>query len=393
MYEQCSSKAVSLEDNLLYQKLTDAQYYVEDDFDERNIILYNRLSQKLDSTLYHIVINTTLSCNLQCWYCYEHKLKGSFLKEDVLMAVEKNIMEHYENHPYLTLKVSFFGGEPFMNFNAIKRILSFAKSFCEDRHIHLIADFTTNATLITTQQIDFLKDYQCLFQITLDGNKTQHNQVKKWNDKDTYQITLSHIQNLVNLIPNIKLWIRINYDEKTLRTIEDTIKDISSLDKQKVFIIMRKIWQVSAAKIKTSLLLEAIQKEMDAGFYVDCYPLSTDRLCFAERINQVLFNIDGKVFKCSTIPSFDESQSYGKLNMDSGEIVWNKNKLALLTKNLYTKKCQNCALFGTCYGACNKSIHQHPNSDFCILQEINMSLKEYLMYNFKSTLLQNKLFN
>lgn len=58
---------------------------------------------------------------------------------------------------------------------------------------------------------------------------------------------------------------------------------------------------------------------------------------------------------------------------------------------MYPSKCLDCGLFGSCYGACNKTLAQYPNQDFCILQEINMGLREYLMYNFKLSLLINRM--
>lgn len=57
---------------------------------------------------------------------------------------------------------------------------------------------------------------------------------------------------------------------------------------------------------------------------------------------------------------------------------------------MYPSKCLDCGLLGSCYGACNKTLAQYPNQDFCILQEINMATfltETYKIYYFFHTLL------
>ena len=390
LYEQSTPEDLEKKNKSLFDKLVAAKYFVDDGMNEQDIIIFNRLSQKTDSTLYHVVVNTTLDCNLRCWYCYENRLKDSKLTEDTISLVKKNIVAHFETHPYTSLKLSFFGGEPFMNFPAIADLLSFARTFCEGKRIRLMADFTTNSTLMTDEMIFFLKDYDCYFQITLDGNRAQHNRIKRIKDVDSYQLAINNIHALSTIIPKSHLWVRINYDETTLSCIDEILDDLDTLDRSKVFLTMRKVWQVKPETIKTSLLLQSIQKVLDKGFIVDSYFLSTHKLCFAERINQALFNYDGKVFKCSTVPKFDDEHSMGTLNSETGEVVWDENKISQVTKIMYPQKCQDCGLFGACYGACNNTLMQYPTRDFCILQELNMDMREYLMYNFKVSLQANR---
>lgn len=44
-----------------------------------------------------------------------------------------------------------------MYFRGIKEILDFARNFCQVNQLDLIAEFTTNAILITESIIDYLK--------------------------------------------------------------------------------------------------------------------------------------------------------------------------------------------------------------------------------------------
>lgn len=49
-------------------------------------------------------------------------------------------------------------------------------------------------------------------------------------------------------------------------------------------------------------------------------------------MSQVLINFDGKVFKCSTIGTFDDENSLGSLDFKTGEILWNLNKIAQIPR-------------------------------------------------------------
>ena len=383
IYENTPLEDIENQSPKLYASLIDNQFITPDDFDEFSIVNFRKLSSRFDRSYYHVLINTTLDCNLDCWYCYENKVKGSRLKEDVINAIISHIQQTYIDAPFSSLKLSFFGGEPFMYFKGIKKLLVWAKEFCSTNSIHLLADFTTNASLIKDYHIDFLKAYNCCFQITLDGDRDRHNQIKKAKGIlfDTYQTTIENIHRLIAIIPNIHIYIRINFDSQTLSKFDSILKDIVDLDKTKCSIILKKIWQVTLEDIDKESLLNVIQKLFDAHFYVDYYMLPKAGVCFAERLNQVLFNYDGGVFKCSTISTFDEKNSLGKLDINTGYVKWNENKIASLIKDITPQRCKECRLFPVCYGPCNKNLLTRKDP-ICTFDDINLSRKEYLLYLF-----------
>jgi len=383
IYENVPLKDMEHQNPELYTLLIDNQFIIPKDFDELSIINLRKLHSRFDRSYYHVLVNTTLDCNLDCWYCYENRIKGSRMKEEVIYAIIKHIEIVHNNTPFTTLKLSFFGGEPFMNFKGIKKLLVWAKEFCSIHNIYLLADFTTNATLIQNQHIDFLKDYNCCFQVTLDGDQEKHNQIKKAKNssKDTYKTTIENIHHLVSMISNVHVYIRINFDPQTLLKFDNILNDIVDLNRAKCSIILKKIWQVKLEDIDKKVLLKVIQKLFDLHFYVDYYMLPKAGVCFAERLNQVLFNYDGGVFKCSTISKFNEENSLGKLDLNTGHVEWDENKLASLIKDITPQKCKECVLYPICLGPCNKNLLIKKGS-ICTFDDINLSRKEYLLYLF-----------
>lgn len=84
--------------------------------------------------------------------------------------------------------------------------------------------------------------------------------------------------------------IRINFDAHTLSYFNDILEDIKSLDRKRVKIILKKIWQVNEALIDKDILLDTIQKLFDQDFIVDYY--TQGGVCFAEMLNEVVVNYD-----------------------------------------------------------------------------------------------------
>ncbi len=348
----------------------------------------------MDSRLYNVVINMTLDCNLDCWYCYESKIPGSRINDETIQIIQKNIIHHYKEAPYRELKISFFGGEPLMQFEAIKKLLQFCKTFTEENHLELLADFTTNSTLLTDTQLEFLKDYRCQFQITFDGHAEKHNKIRfqKKDKQGTYHTILNNIYKIHDTLPNAEIWVRINYDHATLENMDTILDNIDKLDRRRCFLIMRKIWQFDTNKIDKHLILQALQKGLDRGFYIDSFTLPRTEPCFAERFNQVLFNYDGKVFKCSTLEHFDDEHAEGTVCRETGKIHWNVNSAAKKLMAPSPPRCIKCTLFPLCIGPCGKNAQR--GDDFtCYIDNIGISKEEFIMFNYKAETVRKNIFN
>jgi len=381
-------------DPLFYKRLLKTYFIVSDDFDELGVVKHLKKQMQYGTGMYQIMINTTLDCNLNCWYCYENRVPKSNLNDDTINAIKKNIEFEYNSFRFNTLKVSFFGGEPFLYFEGIKKILDYAKEFCKKKEIELIADFTTNATLITEEHVDYFKDFCSHFQITIDGDRKVHNSVKKDvlnPSADTYQKTIDALRLIDSKIPNRLVAVRVNFDNRTLQKIDEIMSDIDFLDRKSTYIILKKVWQISTENINKNLLHSAIQKFFDKKFLLDYYLMPKGYVCFAERQQLALFNYDGKVFKCSTISSFNDQETLGKLNVETGQINWDLNKMAYWFKDLTQKECEACKWFPACLGPCNKQLLAYKGKFICTFDAMNMDAKEYLMYSFKYHLLKEEL--
>ena len=375
----------------LYDELSRLGFLIEDDIDEHSIIELMRQMELHDKSMYHLIINPTLDCNLSCWYCYEDRVKGSRISEEIINGIKRHIEASYNISPFRSLNLSFFGGEPFLDFHAIKEIVFAANMFCKPKGINLNIDFTTHGSLITQSELQMLSDFNCTFQITLDGNKEQHNKVKfsRNKDFDAYTATLNNIKQIQKEIRNSYVFLRINFDKQTLNSFDGILHDINDLDRRRTTVILKRIWQVGENKVNKDQIIDTINKLFEKDFVIDYY--TQGKLCFAERMNETVINFDGKVFKCTTITKFNDDNSYGKLNCNTGRIEWNLKKLADCAKNLRPSKCKACRMYPSCYGPCNN--HILSGKENCYVEELDLSKEEYFLYLYKSELQKRKVFN
>ncbi|EOL43022.1 PapB family radical SAM/SPASM ranthipeptide maturase [Enterococcus phoeniculicola] len=136
-------------------------------------------------------------CNMKCSYCYgeggEYFNKGKMSIDTAIKAVDYLIKESKEKE----LLVAFFGGEPLMNFRLIKEVVK----YCKGKEISTNKIFrftiTTNGTLINKRIEDFLVENNVMIQISLDGNKKQHDKNRFFeNRRGSYDLILDRTKSL-----------------------------------------------------------------------------------------------------------------------------------------------------------------------------------------------------
>ncbi|MFK2235544.1 radical SAM protein [Bacteroides fragilis] len=88
---------------------------------------------------------------------------------------------------------------------------------------------TTNATLLSEDRIRYMKDMNFdFFQISIDGNECRQNLIKRYSDKHgTYRDVVDNINLLSEVIPDVSICLRVNYDKQTLKNIKDIINDFT----------------------------------------------------------------------------------------------------------------------------------------------------------------------
>jgi len=147
-------------------------FFVPRDIDEKeavNLLLEETL---MNNNILNLVILPTENCNFRCSYCYESfcdNSMGDVDEENIIDFVERNIKY------YKAVSVEWFGGEPLLHLDRIKRLSIELMRICSENRIPYSSGITTNGYLLDYRMVLELKKLKvCKFQITIDGLEKHH---------------------------------------------------------------------------------------------------------------------------------------------------------------------------------------------------------------------------
>ncbi|MCA9606091.1 MAG: radical SAM protein, partial [Myxococcales bacterium] len=112
----------------------------------------------------------THRCNLDCGYCYA----GEHHKTDIEDAVLRRGVDLLFADGSSRAQLSFFGGEPFLAFDAMRRAVALAEGRAEEHGATLTLQCTTNGTRIREEQLRFILDHGVHVTVSIDGIREAH---------------------------------------------------------------------------------------------------------------------------------------------------------------------------------------------------------------------------
>lgn len=378
--------------NVIFDKLIGAGVILDDTTDEYQLLLNEYNKQVLDSSIYDLTLLPSLDCNLRCWYCYEKHIKGSHLSEEIQNKIFKHVVSVFENNKLLEgLNVEMFGGEPLLYFDSeLYPLLKRIKDYSEKSNKYASFFFITNGVCINESNIHKFRDLNASFQISIDGYKTTHDKVKFINPKGgTYDHIIKVVHMIVNQDAFMFINLRINYSDETLEYLPMIIQDLKNVDRNKIRIHLERVWQTSSeGKCSSEKLMEVINEFILNGFDVSYMNLSRRSCsCKASKSMHSIISYDGAVYKC-TGRDFTSHHQEGILD-DNGIISWDKVKYdkRISIRTFEAPKCNSCKLLPLCWGPCNQKILERGFSDisqFCQINNMEMSLEDYVIYRFNN---------
>ena len=145
----------------------------------------------------------TTNCNLNCKYCYEGSDKPSLnLSEETANEIIKYIVNDFKNNTDAELIINFHGGEPFLNFKAIKYIIENLKMIYKNSNISLEFLATTNMTILNNEILELIKKDIKDITISIDGTKKTQNLMRPFkNGTGSYDIVVENSRKILEYIP------------------------------------------------------------------------------------------------------------------------------------------------------------------------------------------------
>ena len=147
-----------------------------------------------------LCLHVAHTCNLTCNYCFA--AQGKFHGDRALMSFEvgKRALDFLiENSgSRVNLEVDFFGGEPLMNWDVVKRLVAYARSAEKEAGKNFRFTLTTNGMLIDDDVIEFANKEMHNVVLSLDGRPHVHDKLRRTaSNKGSYDIIVPKFQKLV----------------------------------------------------------------------------------------------------------------------------------------------------------------------------------------------------
>jgi len=374
LYRQTASDKI---DNLkdihpdFFDMLVQKSFCIPDDTDELKQVEDQVNSIDSNPEIFQIIINPTMNCNFKCWYCYETHIRDSKMEKPEIDKIMRLIDNTLNNPEIRYFSIGWFGGEPLLYFKqVVLPVLEHVRSFIDnhDKEIIFQSDFTSNGLLINDK---LLSDCARLgvksFQITLDGHRQKHNQVRFISERlGSYDQIITNIKRCLKY--NIHVICRINLSKETIN--EDLIQiigdfsDLSESERKQISFSFQQVWQE-----ETDLndeILKTIEYFKNNGLQTN-YARFSDTVqcsCYADKRNQATINFNGDVFKC-TARDFKTENREGIL-MDDGNIQWNEKYIERMNAKFKNPPCLKCSIMPVCNGSCSQKAIENKGKEYCV---------------------------
>lgn len=155
----------------------------------------NEFDQPVHPLITMICMNISHTCDLSCNYCYAGG--GSYFQKEKMMdknTAEKSIDFLINNSgEEKSLSVSFFGGEPLLNFSILKHTVKYARAQGKLHDKKFEFHVTTNGLHLTKEIQKFLNKEKFSIIVSFDGPKRIHNKQRPYrNGKGSYKNVMNN---------------------------------------------------------------------------------------------------------------------------------------------------------------------------------------------------------
>lgn len=310
-------------------------------------------------------------CNLRCKYCFagtgDYKGHREFMSEEVALKAIDFLIENSGNRKIL--ETDFFGGEPLLNFDVVKKTVEYANEKAAKLGKKFLFTMTTNGVLLKGEIADWLNENMENVVLSLDGRQEIHDEVRKTvNGKGSFDVIIENFKNFVANRGDKSYYIRGTFTNKNLDFAKDVLfmadsgfKEISLepvvLEKGHELAITEQMLPEIKEEYKR-LAREYIKRRKEGkGFHFFHFTIDLEGgPCLAKRVNACgagneYFSVTpvGDIYPCH---QFADKPEFYMGNVFEGKInpeIRSKFK----NSSLFTREgCEDCFARYHCSGGC-----------------------------------------
>jgi uncharacterized protein len=349
-----------------------------DEFD-RFRLLYGRMQYRSDRL--ELILLSSEECNFRCVYCYETFPRGTmekWVREAITKMVERRA-------PRLnSFKVSWFGGEPLLGYEAIEELAPVFKQAAEKHDIVYVSDITTNGYLLSPDKFERLLNWRVTaYQITIDGAPKEHDQKRILKGGGpTFDRIYDNLKAMRSFPEAFHVNLRINFDHDNMGNISEFMNmvkhDFADDDRFQLRFYPVGRWGgpnddkldicgVSALKDTQTLQVEGTQKGLNVESKLETMQsVNGIGVCYAARPYNLLIGADGKIMKCTIDLDTKDYNIVGHMSPD-GRAEIDIEKFNRFVKPYFEDDtaCRKCFYVPVCQGCSCPTVRIQQNTRPC----------------------------
>lgn len=354
--------------------LADMGLLLEDEVDEQKLFedwYQTRIRERTD--MMQVTILPTMACNLACDYCFENEVReGGVMKPETVDRVVSYLKRRISAVNPKSLHVHFFGGEPMLQPETLKKIARELHAFTQAQKIPISLGMITNGVLLTTDFVGEMLEYGFKWvKITFDGDRDAHDRKRIFhNRKGTFDRIYDNLCAIHDKFQGrLKIAIGGNFDNENYESFFGLIErlqnspfaadimmarfkpimpvnpDIASQRQGRISSFCE-VCSFNQKQIDGMMALQT--KVLDVGMPSDERPDMGP--CEYHSRHSFTIGPDGSLYKC---PAF-----VGLQNLRAGTVeeeAYNAEGEHQVTMRKWDDDCESCHFLPNCAGGCHYS--------------------------------------
>lgn len=234
--------------------------------------LYHWCEDYLKNLMYNPILQITQDCNFKCRYCTysgDGSLDRKHSKKMMSWDTAKKALDFaIDNNRYShSFSVSFYGGEPLLEYPLIKQCVEYINSKLLGKEIRY--HMTTNVSCISREMIDFFIANNFLITLSIDGPQALHDKNRRMasTGTGTYEIVIRKLQMIHDVSEEFFRTMNVN----CVWDMENDIEEILSFFNNHPLLskLTVEMSNVNSRRINTSFRMTE-QNRID-GKYIELY--------------------------------------------------------------------------------------------------------------------------
>ena len=339
------------------------------------------LKAKTAGVVKALCLHIAHTCNLNCSYCFASQ--GNYHGERAVMSYEvgKRALDFLVKNSgsRRNLEVDFFGGEPLMNFEVVKKLVEYARSIEKEMGKNFRFTLTTNGVLVDDEVIEFANKEMSNVVLSLDGRKEVHDKFRvDYNGKGSWEKIVPKFQKFVqkrggknyymrgtfthnnpDFLEDIKVMLDLGFNELSMEPVVCADGDISKLTDEDLPIVLEQYEKLA------SLMLEKDKEGKPFTFYHYMIDL-TGGPCIYKRISGCGSGTEymavtpwGDLYPCHQFVG-DEKFKLGDIY---NGVTNTKIQQEFMDCNVYAREdCKDCWAKLYCSGGCAANAYHSTGS-------------------------------